>query len=444
MGNSLTQLPGPPLWQQLNATVDVLARVGQGHSATIALDAVEVALRPAVQALSFAVWRQWGHAQFIARRLAPREPQPWAHSALCCGLALLAPRKAPLYDDFTLVNQLVEAVKRRRREAHQAAFINGCLRRYLRERREFDHEAKTDLQAYWNFPLWWIRRLQADHPAHWEQILQASNLPAPLTLRVNSRRLTPDVYVTRMAAQGLVGRVQGAQAVVMEQAVPVGRLPGFLAGEVSVQDAGAQMAALLLLDGFAHGVATRILDACAAPGGKTGHLLELTDAHVQAVEVDPQRAARITGNLQRLGLKADVHCASLLDLANWWDGKPFDLILLDAPCTAAGIVRRHPDVRWQRKESDVDSLAAMQAHMLQRIWQLVRPGGRLLLCTCSVFAAEGKEQQSAFLQHNTDARLLPSPGHLLPTGGEQALGVAHNVGLDHDGFFYALFEKSPA
>lgn len=431
----------PPLWRQLQGTVDVLTQVAQGQSATNSLNSVDASLRPAVQALSFAVWRQLGFAQFVAGQLAPRRPRPWVFSALCAGLALLAPSAQSRYDEFTLVNQLVEAVRRRRKESHQAAFVNGCLRRFLRERQEISKLAQEDLQAQWNFPVWWIHRVQQDHPAHWEAILRESNVPAPMTLRVNARRTDADAYLARLRAFGLSGRIQGKQTVVLSQAVAVTQLPGFADGDVSVQDAGAQMAAELLLQGGCHSGA-RILDACAAPGGKTGHLLELSDGAVQAVEVDPVRASRIKENLDRLGLQAQVHYASLLDVEAWWDGHPFDFVLLDAPCSASGIVRRHPDVRWQRRPSDIDSLAQIQAHMLNKTWALVRPGGRMLLCTCSIFAAEGRDQERTFLQHNKDAQLLASPGHLLPLGGEQTTAVAHNVGIDHDGFFYALFQKS--
>lgn len=440
----MNTVSAPPLWRQLQVTVDVLSQVAQGQSAAQSLGAVPQALRPAVQALSFAVWRQMGYARYIASRLAAKQPKPWVQSALCCGLGLLARDGVALYDEFTLVDQLVEAVKRRQKFANQAAFVNACLRRFLRERSALDVAASHDPEARWNFPRWWIQRLQQDHPEQWQHILQASNVAAPMTLRVNQRHTTPQAYVQRLAACGMVGQPQGAHAVLLDRPVPVGRLPDFFEGHASVQDAGAQLAADLLLGGYGSTADTRILDACAAPGGKTGHLLEQCDAQVLAVEVDPERAKRIEENLHRLKLKAQVHCESLLDTSAWWDGRPFDLVLLDAPCTASGIVRRHPDVRWQRRESDVEALAQTQALMLERMWPLVRPGGRLLFCTCSVFAAEGRAQVPAFLAHNKDAELLPSPGHLLPRNTLETSAVAHNGALDHDGFFYALFQKSAA
>ena len=223
--------------------------------------------------------------------------------------------------------------------------------------------------------------------------------------------------------------------------MPVQALPGFADGAVSVQDGAAQMAAPLLLTGLSLNAQSRVLDACAAPGGKTGHLLELSDAAVLALDVDAQRCTRITQNLTRLGLSAQVMAADASQPKSWWDGQTFDAILLDAPCTASGIVRRHPDVRWLRRESDVAQLAQIQQKMLRVLWPLLQDGGRLLYCTCSVFHAEGQAQIQTFLAHNTDAQLLPSPGHLMPQNGAKSGLLTDNQTRDHDGFYYALLEK---
>jgi 16S rRNA (cytosine967-C5)-methyltransferase len=218
-------------------------------------------------------------------------------------------------------------------------------------------------------------------------------------------------------------------------------VPGFDTGGVSVQDAAAQLAAPLLLEGLDKGGSLRILDACAAPGGKTAHLLELADAHVIALDIDPARCERIHDNLRRQGLQAQVVAGDAAQPSGWWDKQPFDAILLDAPCTASGIVRRHPDVRWLRRESDIAQLAALQARLLAVLWPLLRPGGRLLYCTCSVFRAEGEAQVQTFLAHNTEAVLRPAPGHLLPQSRANDDAVPDNLKGDHDGFFYALLEK---
>lgn len=437
----MTEKLAVPLWRQLQRTIDAVEQVASGRSANDALAAVPADLRPAAQALAFEVWRNYGKARSLAILLAKKTPQSWVQAAMHCGLALLADTRHQSYDDFTLVNQLVEAVKRRGSTKHQAPFVNACLRRYLRERTLLDSICAQDLQACWNFPLWWIARVQKDHPQNWERILQASNRPGPMSLRVNQRRSTQQKYLADLAAAGITARTQGHSAVVLEKAIPVHQLPGFAQGVVSVQDAGAQRAAELVLDGFVHSAQTRILDACAAPGGKTGHLLELSNARITSVEMDGKRAQRIAENLERLRLHAEVRCGSALEPSTWWDGRPFDLVVLDAPCTASGIVRRHPDVRWLRRESDIDALAKTQSQMLQTLWPMVRPGGRLLYCTCSIFAAEGIAQQQAFLESNTDVQLLDAPGHLLPGESANAAGLADNVAIDHDGFFYALFQK---
>jgi 16S rRNA (cytosine967-C5)-methyltransferase len=224
--------------------------------------------------------------------------------------------------------------------------------------------------------------------------------------------------------------------------MPVHQLPGFSEGHVSVQDAAAQVAAPLLLQGMENAKPWRILDACAAPGGKTGHLLEIyPHAHVLALDVDASRCERIHQNLQRLGLQAEVLAADAGQPAKWWDGQEFDAILLDAPCTASGIVRRHPDVRWLRRPTDSGQLAKTQTALLKALWPLLVPGGRLLYCTCSVFKAEGDETVQAFLQSNTNALLHPSPGHLIPGQVSIGLPVEDNPLGEHDGFYYALLEK---
>jgi 16S rRNA (cytosine967-C5)-methyltransferase len=237
----------------------------------------------------------------------------------------------------------------------------------------------------------------------------------------------------------------GVAGIQLDQPRPVQALPGFSEGWVSVQDAAAQLAAPLLLGGLDADRPLRILDACAAPGGKTAHLLELHPAaQVTALDVDPRRCERITQNLQRLGQQARVLAADAGDPAAWWDGQRFDAILLDAPCTASGIGRRHPDVRWLRRESDITQLAAIQSRLLQALWPLLQPGGRLLYCTCSVFRAEGQQQIETFVTHNTDAVRMPSPGHLMPQNRAADSALPDNESGEHDGFFYALLEKRAA
>jgi 16S rRNA (cytosine967-C5)-methyltransferase len=434
----------PPLWRQLRATAQLVAAIRQGASTTTTLTVVEAGLRPGVQALLYRVLRSLGRAEALRRQLAPRKPAAPVDALLCTALALGWQTEDAPYDAFTLVNQAVEAAKRTPPLRAQAGFINACLRRFLREREALLAATEADPVARWNHPAWWIALLQRDYPRDWQAILAANNQAAPMTLRVNRRQTSQAAYLQTRREAGMAAVPSGPYGLVLAKPAPVQALPGFERGLVSVQDAAAQMAAPLLLQGLDLGPDSRILDACAAPGGKTAHLLELCDVEVTALDVDPQRCERIGQTLARLGLSARVLAADAGEPAAWWEGQLFDAILLDAPCTASGIVRRHPDVRWLRRESDVAQLAAIQARLLATLWPLLKPGGRLLYCTCSVFRAEGDEQLQAFLAHNTQAHLLPSPGHLLPTFATQDGAVPDNQARDHDGFYYALLEKRAA
>ena len=432
-----------PLWQLLQATAQVALAVHGGRSMTAAIEAVPKDIRPGVQALSFQAMRWWGRAVAIRKALARKAPPAQADALLCTALSLSWNDDMSPYPVHTLVNQAVEAARRHKDMRAQAPFVNACLRRFLRERESLLATTEADLTAQWNHPVWWVMRLKADHPEDWQAILQAAQAAAPMSLRVNLQHQTVATYLTALAAQGIQAKAVGQMGVQLLKAVPVNQLPGFSDGHVSVQDAAAQLAAPLLLNGLQSGASPlRLLDACAAPGGKTGHLLECApQAQVLALEVDPQRCQRIHDNLDRLKVKAEVLAADAGKPETWWDGQAFDGILLDAPCTASGIGRRHPDVRWLRRESDVPQLAAIQAKLLQALWPLVKPGGRLLYCTCSIFKAEGESQIQTFVQHNTDALILPSPGHLTPSNVNSDASLRDNQMGEHDGFYYALLEK---
>ena len=410
---------------------------------TAALETVSKDLRPGVQALSFQTMRWWGRALALRKCLARKAPPAQADALLCTALALSWQDELAPYPVHTLVNQAVEAARRHKDMRAQAPFVNACLRRFLREREALIAQTNTDITALWNHPAWWVKRLQTDHPQDWQTILQAAQSAAPMTLRVSPKHSTVQTYLQVLEAQGIAAKAVAEFGVQLLKAVPVHQLPGFSEGHVSVQDAAAQLAAPLLLNGLNPSQqALRLLDACAAPGGKTGHLLEChPGAQVLALDVDPVRCERIQQNLDRLKVKAQIVAADAAKPADWWDGQSFDGILLDAPCTASGIGRRHPDVRWLRRESDVAQLAAIQAKLLKALWPLVKPGGRLLYCTCSVFKAEGESQIQTFVQHNTDAQILPSPGHLTPSSATSETSLRDNVMGEHDGFYYALLEK---
>lgn len=430
--------------QLLGGCADAVAAVRQGQSLTDALAARPPAERPGVQALSFTVLRRLGQALALRHKLVPKAPQPWVDALLLSALALACGNE---YNAHTLVDQAVEAAKKRARPA--SGLVNAVLRRFLREQAELLDAVEADPVASFNHPAWWIARLKKDWPEHWQAILMANQEQPPMTLRVNERHGTVAAYRQRLVDAGLLAATDVPTStprsadqpdpILLPHGVPVQRLPGFEQGDVSVQDTAAQIAAPLLIHagGQALPKGARVLDACAAPGGKTAHLLELADLDVTALDADPQRLLRVDDTLSRLGVRARTLAADASQPQAWWDGQPFDAILLDAPCSASGIVRRHPDVRWLRRESDIAALAKTQDAILQAMWPLLKPGGHLLYCTCSVFKAEGQERIDAFLQRTPDARALAAPGHLLPVV-EYLDPARHNRG---DGFFYALLSK---
>jgi 16S rRNA (cytosine967-C5)-methyltransferase len=442
--NAPSQPVSLPLAKLLNHTADAVQAVRAGQSLNVALANCPAAARAGTQALSFHALRWLGSAQALRKLLAPKAPPPKVDSLLLTALSLLWPTAEAPYAEHTLVDQAVDAARQRVKPS--AAFVNAVLRRFLRERDALVATALRDPVARYNHPVWWIDRLKADWPDHWQAILDADNQRPPMTLRVNARRCDAATYVARLAGQDIGARALDAQAVMLDHPCPVTQLPGFAVGDVSVQDASAQRAAPLLIgpDGQLRPGA-RVLDACAAPGGKTAHLLELADLDVLALDSDPARLARVDDTLGRLGLHARTVVADAGEPAAWWSGEPFDAILLDAPCSAAGIVRRHPDVRWLRRSTDIAALAAIQSRLLDALWPLLASGGRLLYCTCSVFKAEGQMQIDAFLQRQPGAALArtpPSPGHLLSLPDNARQANTHASGAAPDGFFYALLEKT--
>jgi 16S rRNA (cytosine967-C5)-methyltransferase len=441
----------PPLARLLEHTADAVQAVRDGRSLTDVLTRVPPDLRPGVQSLSFHTLRWLGSAMEARARLAPKTPPANVDALLVTALALLWPGgDPPPYAEHTLVDQAVGAARNRAPAA--AGFINAVLRRFLRERDETVAAARHSALGAYNHPLWWVERIKRDWPQHWQALLLAANQRPPMTLRVNARRGTGASYVHGLAQLGRQAWLLddpgfNGQAVVLEQPCPVHQLPGFAEGDVSVQDAAAQRAAPLLLNGAELKPKARVLDACAAPGGKTAHLLELADLDLLALDSDPLRLARVQDNLNRLHLQAELKAGDARQPKAWWDGRPFDAILLDAPCTASGIVRRHPDVRWLRRADDLGALARVQAEMLDALWPLLAPGGRLLYATCSIFPAEGRQQIDAFLQRLGPGKALlepQSPGHLLPLPDNGAQGLQPGPGRGaalQDGFFYALIRK---
>ena len=437
----------PALSDTLVAAAHVLADVESGRSLTEAITHIPTELRPSTQALAFYAMRHWGLAKGLTALLVQRAPPNPVVSALI-GLSLVlleaslqaikgsTPSGTPLYAVHTLVDQSVSATQLHRDLVSYRGMVNAVLRRFQRERDALLSKLNSNLEARYNHPAWWVHRLRRAYPDQWQRIFEVSNTPPPLTLRINRRRATVTSVVDALAAQGLTCTVIGLDSLIVDQPRGITSLAGYHEGWWSVQDAGAQLAAGLLevKDGM------RVLDACAAPGGKTAHLLELANIELTALDVDESRLDRVQQNLKRLGLlSTEVHLkvadASLID--SWWDKKPFEVILADVPCTASGIVRRHPDIRWLRQEKDIDRMAKQQREILHQLWQTLAPGGKLLLVTCSVFPQEGELLASEFAEQHSDAMRLAAPGQLLPVTRS-----ADHSQHDHDGFFYALFARS--
>ena len=381
----------------------------------------------AARSLAYGTLRQAGRLRLFLDRLAGRAPDPdRLLGYLLVGLFELDAQTAPSY---AVVNETVAGAARIAPRAR--GFVNAVLRNCQRRQQELSAAADADPAARWNLPLWWIGRLQAEYPDRWQSILEVQNLHPPMTLRVNRRRVGREDYLERMQERGMPARPVGSSGLLLERAVPVADLPDFDRGLVSVQDLGAQFAAPLLdaADGM------RVLDACSAPGGKTAHLLELFDLDLTALDYDRMRLQRVRANLDRLGLNAHLLAADAGRPMDWWDGLPFDRILLDAPCTASGVVRRHPDARWLKRGEDAQQLAAEQTRLLNALWPLLKADGKMLYATCSLFRVENAGQTAAFLRCQPDARDEPLD---LPGGiGGQLLPDE-----DTDGFFYARFVKA--
>ena len=508
---------GATLWQAFAVSAWVTGKVAQGQSLTTALveahallgTAANGALRGASQDLAYAAQRQRGLADALIQSLIKKPVDtldPALFSLLRVVFAVLADPVATPYEPHTVVDQALRAVPcvlafAPNKHPHAialgtpsnsntqavAGFVNAVLRTFLRERSDRMTRAQQHPSAAWNHPDWWIALLRRNHPAQWQALLHANNVMPAMTLRVNARVQTLAQAQAHLASAGIASeRMAGAaHALTLAKPLPVTQIPQFDAGWYSVQDAAAQACVNeLRLEGHA---GLRVLDACAAPGGKTAHFLEAHDVQLTAIDSDPQRLARVQQTLDRLAptLPAHVLAQTKLisgdagDSASWWDGELFDRILLDAPCSASGVVRRHPDIRWLRRDTDIAALVRQQERLLHALWDVLKPQGYLLYVTCSVFDAEGEGQIASFCQRmnreRTAVRRHPSLGHVLPVAmpvpanlptlrGDQSrtrqpftaldAGSTPQNGaqsrhappampapFDHDGFYYALLQK---
>ncbi|HEX5787375.1 MAG TPA: 16S rRNA (cytosine(967)-C(5))-methyltransferase RsmB [Woeseiaceae bacterium] len=445
--------PGASVRAAAARAVDAV--VTGGRSLDTALAAAEAGLpaadHPLLRHLAFGTLRRYFSLGATIDALATRPPRgrdSLLRALLAVGLLQLRETRIP---DHAAVSPTVDAARLLGR-AKAAGFVNALLRRYLREGDRLPPPAGGE--AAWNHPAWLIDRLRADWPDDWQAILTANDARAPMWLRVNRRRTTADAYRGRLAAAGIAAesRPGWPDALVLADPVPVAALPGFPEGDVSVQDGAAQLAApWLLADGAfdaGGGTApgTRVLDACAAPGGKTAHLKEIGGAAVDvvAVEKDPERARRIEETLARLGLAATVRIGDASTPGTWHRPPAYRAILLDAPCSATGVIRRHPDIRHLRRAGDIPALAGLQRSILDALWQLLAPGGRLLYVTCSVLASENDALVAAFLGATPDARenTMLQNNNIRDVMRRKACGYQVLPGTaGMDGFYFACLDK---
>lgn len=404
----------------------LIARVEEGRTLTEALAAAQRSTeltageRGALQDIGYGTLRHLGQLRFILRELVPKRlPSDDIERLLLVALYQLAHTRAAPYAVVDQAVRCAEDIAMGRLKG----LVNGTLRNFLRNKDNLLADAGRDNEARYSHPRWWVQRLRAAYPTQWASVLEMSNRRPPMTLRVNAGKLGAEDYVAQLAAKDIKARIIKGQAVQLDAPCNVRDLPGFAEGVVSVQDFGAQKAALLLdvADGM------RVLDACAAPGGKTGHILELAQVKLLALDVDAERLQRVEDNLQRLGLTATLKAADAAKPETWWDGQPFDRILADVPCSASGVVRRHPDIKWLRRPDDFAALGKQQAAMVDALWPTLAAGGKLLYATCSIMPEENRQQVDAFLKRHGDAKLLKDE-QLLPTS-------------EHDGFYYALLVK---
>jgi len=415
-----------------------VAEVLQGHSLSRLLPvlwkrspALASNERAAIQDLSFGTCRWLGTLRAVLGMLLKRPPADReVETLLLVAIYQLEWTRAAPHAVVDFAVRTCAALGK----TSAKGLVNAVLRNFLRDREVLLARARATEVGRYSYPQWWIDEVARAWPAEYATVLATGNAHPPMTLRVNRRFVSTERYLMTLQEAGLPAQQIGPCALLLDRPIAVESLPGFAQGLVSVQDLAAQYAAPLL--DLREGM--RVLDACAAPGGKTAHLLELADIQLICLDRDAQRLQRVRENLARLRLSAATLAdADAGNLSAWWDGQVFDRILLDVPCSASGVVRRHPDMKWLRKADDLPRLACEQARLLDTLWHTLAAGGKLLYVTCSVFPAENQAQIAAFLGTHRDADVVPltlfphTMGQLLPDSR-------------HDGFFYALLHKLPA
>lgn len=388
--------------------------------------------RAVAQDLSYGSLRYYGAvASLLSQLLEKPLPDERLRCLLLVAIYQLQYDKAAPH---TVVDQAVKAASSSKK-TWAKGLVNGVLRNFLRQQTSLTEALANEEIAQYSYPQWWITKLKYQYPDDWQAILEAGNQHPPMILRVNPRRTSASEFCKKLQNHGYASSQLSDNTVMLTKPMPVDKIPGFNEGEVSVQDFGAQFAgyALDLKNG------QRVLDACCAPGGKTGQILELADVELVAVDNDATRIHRTKSNIDRLGLDAKLLVGDAAKPSDWWDGKTFDRILADVPCTASGIVRRHVDIKWLRREADIASFTKQQAQILPSLWQLLAKGGKLLYVTCSVFHEENQRQIDHFLKTQSDALQLPLTK---PLTGMNLKNGQLQPSSQHDGLFYALLQKN--
>lgn len=393
-----------------------------------------------LQEICYGVLRYLPELEYTVQQLMDKPlkgKQRSCHFLLLVGIYQLKYMRIP---DHAAVSETVAATSSLKAK-HFKNLVNAILRSFQRmqkEQKESD-EASNHLPSdaiKYNHPSWFIKKVQLAYPEQWQGVLAANQEKPPMWLRVNQSQNTITDYKKALidAEIAIAAEDPLSGALKLGQATDVNKLPDFSEGAASVQDAAAQQAARLLDCQSGD----KVLDSCAAPGGKTCHILELTPdiESMTALDIDEKRLARVQENLERIGLSAELVAADAADPSTWWQGNQFDRILLDAPCSATGVIRRHPDIKWLRKASDIESLVSLQRDILKKTWSLLKPGGTLLYATCSILPAENSEQIKAFLAEQEDAELIDLPEYQGNIGWQILPGEQ-----DMDGFYYAKLRK---
>ena len=397
------------------------------------------------QAMCYGVIRHYQRLDFFISQLTNkplRKKDQDVHLLILLGIYQLDAMGIP---DHAVVSETVKICKALKKDWSRK-FVNGVLRQFQRQQEQLNNSIENDLEALYSHPQWLINEIQNAWPDHWQTILDANNQQPPMTLRVNQKKISRDDYQGTLKKNGVSSQAHAyvPEALTLDEPCDVKNLPDFDKGFCSVQDASAQLAALLL-DAQAREI---ILDACAAPGGKTAHILE-SQPQLQklvALDIEEKRLQSIHENLARLDLNADVTCGDAAKPGSWWNKKPFDRILLDAPCSATGVIRRHPDIKLLRRAEDIPQLVKIQQQILDQLWPLLKPGGMLIYATCSVLQQENTQQIERFLARQSDATLVDIEANwgINTTAGRQILpGVNQPDVNGMDGFFYAQLYKQP-